>query len=299
MRGCPVADRLVVGDTVTLSNTFSVGGTPTSPTATTLVVTKPDGSLLSYSTADSTLTVTTGVVSKDVIADQAGTWSYKWTGTGAAADIEDGSFEIAAVHSNRLYVSLADVKSALKLTSTTDDYELETAINGACRWLDGELHRTFFRTTTATARTFKVRECGWIEVDDFWTTTDLAIATDTDDDGTFATAWAASDYELEPTDGVVDGETGWPYSMIYPTGSYRFPLGGVRRRRVRVTAKWGWAAVPPGVRQAALIKSIRLFKRTETWSGVAGFGEYGVVRLRDDPEMMQLVGRYDKGPVIA
>ena len=38
-----MADRFVVGDTVTLTNTFKVSGTATDPTAISLAVTTPDG----------------------------------------------------------------------------------------------------------------------------------------------------------------------------------------------------------------------------------------------------------------
>lgn len=292
-----MADRLVVGDTVTLGNTFSVGGVATSPTATTLVVTKPDGSTLSYSTAAATLTVTNGVVSKDITADQTGTWSYVWTGTGAAADIEDGNFEIFSLASLRLYVTLADAKSALGLSADADDYELEGAVNAASRAIDHHCRRRFYRDATATARTYTPRN-GYVEVDDFWTTTDLAIATDSAADGTFATTWATTDYQLEPLNGVVDGMSGWPYSIIRQIGAYTFPTSWISVP-VRVTAKWGWASTPPEVRQAALIKAIRLFKRKESPYGVAGFGEFGVVRLREDPDVVSLIEPYAKGPVIA
>ena len=42
-----MADRFVVGDTVTLTNTFKVSGAATDPTAVSLAVTTPDGTATS------------------------------------------------------------------------------------------------------------------------------------------------------------------------------------------------------------------------------------------------------------
>ena len=49
-----MADRLVVGDTVTLTNTFKVSGTATDPTTISLVVTDPAGTATTYTYAAAT-----------------------------------------------------------------------------------------------------------------------------------------------------------------------------------------------------------------------------------------------------
>ena len=92
-----MADRFVVGDTVTLTNTFTVSGTATDPTTVSLTVTDPSGNTDTYTYAGATITKTaTGIYTKNVTADEAGIWSYTWTGTGAAADVADGAFEVHA-----------------------------------------------------------------------------------------------------------------------------------------------------------------------------------------------------------
>ena len=93
-----MADRFVVGDTVTLTNTFAVAGTATDPTAVTLVVTDPAGTATTYTYALAEITKSaTGVYTKNITADSAGRWSYRWTGTGTAADVESGVFDVAAL----------------------------------------------------------------------------------------------------------------------------------------------------------------------------------------------------------
>lgn len=60
---------------------------------------------------------------------------------------------------------------------------------------------------------------------------------------------------------------------------------------VTVTADWGWAAVPPEVKQATLIKTSRLLKRRESPNGLDGISEFGVVRVSqyEDPDVVLLL----------
>ncbi len=93
-----MADRFVVGDTVTLTNTFKVSGTATDPTAISLAVTDPAGTATTYTHAGNTITKSSvGVYTKNITASTAGLWSYTWTGTGTAADVESDVFDVAAV----------------------------------------------------------------------------------------------------------------------------------------------------------------------------------------------------------
>lgn len=90
-----MADRFVVGATVTLTNTFAVSGTATDPTTVSLVVTDPAGTATTYTYAGGTITRTgTGAYSKTIVTSTVGRWLLVWTGTGAAADVALGSFEV-------------------------------------------------------------------------------------------------------------------------------------------------------------------------------------------------------------
>jgi hypothetical protein len=63
---------------------------------------------------------------------------------------------------------------------------------------------------------------------------------------------------------------------------------------VQVTAKWGWPAVPPAVKQAAFIVAADLFKAKDSAFGVAGFGEFGAVRVgsRMNPQAQALLAPF-------
>lgn len=90
-----MSERFVVGDTVTLTNTFAVSGTATDPTTISLVVTDPTGTATTYTYAGGTITrAATGQYTKTLVASTVGRWLLVWTGTGAAADVALSSFEV-------------------------------------------------------------------------------------------------------------------------------------------------------------------------------------------------------------
>lgn len=153
--------------------------------------------------------------------------------------------------------------------------------------IDNYCFRTFtVASSTATTRTFKPTRCltEVDELDDIASTSGLAVAVDSSDNGTF-TALDADDWYAE-----TDNRTGM-VTAIRSTGL--FPTTSLRRRTVQVTAKWGWPATPDPVKRAAMIWAIRLVNRSETPTGVMGFAEFGGVRLTTvDPDVKSLLAPY-------
>lgn len=77
----------------------NLAGTPTDPTAVTLVVQKPDGTQLDYgwpsAGADGTLTrESAGRFFFDVTIDQSGTWRFRLAGSGAVTAASEGSLRV-------------------------------------------------------------------------------------------------------------------------------------------------------------------------------------------------------------
>lgn len=196
------------------------------------------------------------------------------------------------------YATLAELKTRIGgVTGTTFDNALTEALATASREVEKCTGRQFNKAASATARVYVARMEGRLEVDDFYTTTGLVIATDTAANGTYSTTWATTDYQLEPLNGVMDGETGWPYFEIVGVGNYGFPCWQ-RIAGVRVTAAWGWNAIPAGVKEATLITAEALFKRKDAPFGVAGANELGFsIRLREDPYVAKLLEPYRRYPV--
>ena len=178
------------------------------------------------------------------------------------------------------YVTLEDVKTRLG-GSTVDggDPQLEQAITDACRAIDVHTGQFFYDAGSASARTFRPDNASRLKVPPFSTTTGLIVKTDTSDDGTYATTWASTDYEL---DHYGDDSTN-PYDTIEAVGSYVFPTYSRRLRTVQVTARWGWSAPPQNVIAAARILSVDLWKRKDAAFGIAtgGFEGQGLRIGRD------------------
>lgn len=194
------------------------------------------------------------------------------------------------------YCTLAQVKAALRITDSTDDTLIEGSIESASRLIDGHTARNFFSAGTAT-RLFSAPDVLYCPVDDMAGTA-ITIQTSTQANGTFDVTFAASDYQLEPLNGILDG-IAWPYDRIRAVGDYAFPMVSANfgeQALVKVTAVWGWPAVPKAVETAAILQSSRLFKRFDAPLGVAGFGDMGAVRVSRflDADVQMLVEPYRK-----
>lgn len=207
------------------------------------------------------------------------------------------------------YATLAELKAYLSISDSVDDDKLSVALDTASRAVEGFCDRQFNAATEATPRVYKPEEYLWTTVDDFHTTDGLIIKTDDDFDGVFETTWDAVDYELNPINGIVGGEFGWPFYTIRAVSGRFFPRPGwfypvapngyptYRRSTVQVTAQWGWSAVPAAVKQSTLILAAETFKMKDAPFGVAGFGDMGVIRVRDNPVVARRLAKYNRNPV--
>lgn len=282
----------------TLTNTFSVAGTPTDPTTISLTVTSPSGAATTYTYAGATITRTSaGVYTKDIACTEDGVWQYVWTGTGTASDVVAGTWNVFHTNLQRNYCSVEDLKSRFGLasTDTTRDYELRDAVEAASRWVDGHCRQTFYRATET--RTFLTGDSYLLAVDPLVSITTLK--TDSAGDGTFETTWTTSDYQLLPPNALT-GEPR-PYNLIRALGSYTFPTGGAyldRDDRTQIVGVWGWPAVPAPVKMASLIVAAELYKLKDTFSGQGGFGEFGPVAVRRNPQVIDLLKPYRSNPVL-
>lgn len=288
----------------TLTNTFKVAGVATDPTAVTLVVTDPTGAATTYTYALSQITKTgTGVYTKDIACGTAGTWTYQWDGTGAASDTTAGTWDVQDTALGHLYCTVEALKSrtGIPLTDTVDDFELHSACFTASRWLDEYCERHFFRTATGTVRTFEPCDLYWLKLPEYNDLVSVsAFATDSSGDGVYETSWAASDYQLHPVNPSAAPEQR-PYTKVKAIAR-TFPLlyqNLARTDLVQITGVWGWPAVPYGIREAAKVLAAELFKLKDAPFGVAGFGELGLIRIRENPKVAALAGRYQRNPWLA
>lgn len=184
------------------------------------------------------------------------------------------------------YVSVEELRSSIGSAASDINPDLERIVLAASRAIEDATGRYFYDHDDAPAqRLLRARSPHILRTGDFWTTVGLIVAIDTRADGSFATTWGANDVQPEP----VNPKPGWPWTAITALGP-DFPTTG-RRAMVRVTARWGWEAVPSQVAEAAMLIAARLWDRRSSSSGVLGIGPEGfAVRIaRDDPDVRRLL----------
>ncbi|WP_405799278.1 phage gp6-like head-tail connector protein [Streptomyces sp. NBC_01506] len=185
------------------------------------------------------------------------------------------------------YADRATLKQRMNIEvdDTTRDELLDGVLAAASRGIDTATGRRFYRDETATARTFGisgrlVRRDGAVRllVDDIGAD---PVLVETGLGGSWA---SLSDYDTAPDNALIRGR---------PITALARPSSWGSASRARVTARWGWPAVPAEITEATLIQASRLYKRKDSPEGVTGSAEWGVVRLsRRDPDVWALIEHF-------
>ena len=198
------------------------------------------------------------------------------------------------------YVTVAELRAWLHIGDSEDDALLEQACDTSSAWIDEYCGETFTVPTTATARLFQPDNWNLVRVDTFANTTNLAVATDDNEDGTAETSWTiTTDFVPLDTNGRTVGTNAGPYRALRAVGSKWFPSSSCGRPLVSVTARWGWPATPAPVKQAAYVLGAEQWKQKDAAFGVAAFGEFGALRVRANPVVAQLLAPYRRAAVVA
>lgn len=169
---------------------------------------------------------------------------------------------------------------------------LQTAVTAASRAVDGFCFRQFGSTEVAEPRFYtpewRNSYGAWvIECDDFHVApTEVAI--DRLGDGSYSILATPGDVVPLDPNAPQKGEP-WGRVLIRPGAG--LGIAG-RRLEARITAVWGWAAVPSTVVEATKIQANRVASRRESAFGVAGSPDSGTeLRLlaRLDPDVQVLL----------
>lgn len=276
------------GDTARVTITLTdINGDPADGTGV-VALTSPAGTASAPTLVGD---VGTGNYHFDLPGPENGIWRYVVTFSGATVKVIDGTvyFE-ALVTTATAYITRDQLKSQMGISDAQDDALLDMAIESASRSIDTYCSQRFYADSAATARTYRSGSAYRLQVDAISTLTGLVVKTDTGDTGTFDTTLAlTTDYILEPANNLALGQ---PVTLLNALTGL-LPVGGYRPR-VEVTAKWGWPAVPVEVRQACLIKAAATFRRKDTPEGIAGSGEFGMVRISrfEDPDYASYLRRF-------
>lgn len=185
------------------------------------------------------------------------------------------------------YLTVESVKAyARNELPTDDDAFIESAADAAEMLLDRDCGRKFVVVgATATARLFVPESPSLVRIHDC---TEITAVTSS------GATVGSSSYQLEPVNGLTSfGET-VPYDRIrLLSGSWGLGSSTRFEATVSVTAKWGWAAIPARIEQAALtIAKEILVNRDEVKMGLVGFSDVGGVVARTNPMVRATIEHY-------
>lgn len=189
------------------------------------------------------------------------------------------------------YATAIEYREVAGATDAGSDDVINRDLKAVSRWLEHKLGRFFNVDAAGVTRLYIPVQAASLWVDDL-SAAPTSIKIDEDNDGDFSdeTALAATDYELWPLNATVGPEPG-PYTQIKLTSWGT--KSSWKNVRVQIIGKWGWPAIPDGVKQSA-IEFTRLW-RMESPRATTRITELDqVVGMSRSAQSMleELVGKY-------
>jgi hypothetical protein len=191
------------------------------------------------------------------------------------------------------YCSVEELRGQLKdVGSKVDTALLERAVSAASRAVDQYCGRRFWQDPAPVARLYNPLDVYCALVDDISTRTGLVVQTDNAGDASYTTTLGVNDFRLEPLNADQYGSAYAWTRIVSQRPWLQSYTGPLRPPYLKVTARWGWSAVPDEVIEATILKAASLFMRKDAPFGIAGFGEFGVRISRRDPDVVELLSPY-------
>lgn len=187
------------------------------------------------------------------------------------------------------YTTLVLLKSYVNEITTNNDTLLQQCLTAASRQIDSFSGRRFYADTNVSSRTYRIAnrivcdpDGDLLIVDDISSLTGLVVEVGS------GSSWSTvTDYDTEPDNAIAQGKP-----ITYLRRQYN-TWATSSRAKVRVTAKWGFPAVPDDVVQATLLLAARLYKRKDSVGGTLGSDAVGFIRVsRVDPDVQALLSPF-------
>lgn len=172
------------------------------------------------------------------------------------------------------YASIEMFKAYLRIPESDeiDDAELTRALATASTEVDQICSRTFTPpavdpVTRFSYPIFDRKISRWVvPIADLFDLTDMTVDTWTAANDDWTTDVPVADLRFRPLNAAVQGE---PYEAFILPGGASFPsVQDTTESLVKVTARFGWPAVPAQVEEATLIQAARVFKRRDATFGI-------------------------------
>lgn len=183
------------------------------------------------------------------------------------------------------YVSVSTFKDYARVeTATADDTEIEAAINAAEQQLDIACQRRFVVATTATARVYAPQTLTLLRIHD--TTTVTAVVNN-------GVTVAATDYQLEPVNGLTWAGEPVPYTQIRLLGTGEWDFGDFDgKASISVTGTWGWAAIPAPIVEACKVLAKDILGNRDVRFGLVAVTEAAGISARTNPIVRTAIDQY-------
>ncbi len=202
------------------------------------------------------------------------------------------------------YLAEQELRDYLQDPSTTaESSQITDAIASASRLVDAYCGRFFYQETAPRTQYVSPNPNNlWIlGIDDLSTLTGLDVTAQWANTSNYNETWnIGTDFIAEPINQQQDGIQGWPYTFLRALGPKVWPFQYLDfyRDTVKITGTWGWLAVPAPVKQATKILAAQYYKLGGAPFGVAGFGTFGDIRVKDIPQVMTLLKDYKRGTTL-
>lgn len=180
-------------------------------------------------------------------------------------------------------VDLPDFEAYLGTDIPGNRVWLQNILDAAVSAAGTICHRRFTQASgTPTARVYRP-EYDLVYLHDFVSLTSIVETTG---------AVAASDYQLEPLNGLTRSGVAVPYTRVRHLYRSWYRYG--RMGTVTATADWGWASFPHELREAVLMlgKDIRVGR--DRSFGIAELTEYAAVRARENTQVAGLLWEFKR-----
>lgn len=170
------------------------------------------------------------------------------------------------------YATLAEYKTRITKTKTSDDASITAALPAVSRYVDKECGRFFTQDAAAVARVYDGNGLTRLYIDDLATVTDLAVKVDINGDWDYAdpdeTLTIDTHFWPGPANAALGAEPSpylwldlvpnnarlsrWARYTLWPGQTDYGVSGASQIRAVQVTGKWGWPAVPGAIKELTI-----------------------------------------------
>lgn len=166
-----------------------------------------------------------------------------------------------------------------------DDSSIQAALDAAHYSAYDYCGRSFELAGAESARSFVPLSADVLPIDDCTSITSVV------NNGVTV---AASEYQAEPIGNRSGSMATVPFTRLRIISGADWYIDGYEAT-CTVAAAWGWAAAPAAAVEAVKILAKDILHQRDNRSGVAGFGEFGSVRVRQNPYVAMLLDPLRRG----